>query len=126
MRRLILKLLVTAAGLAVADFFLAGLSTDGVGPLILAALLLGVANAVVRPVLVILTFPITLLTLGLFLLILNGAMVLLVARFVDGFEVAGLGSATAAAIIVGLVNWMLAVPDRKAKSKKDRNEIVIE
>lgn len=125
MRRTILKLLVTAGGLAVADYFLDGLSTDGVGALVFAALLLGIANAVVRPVLVFLTFPITLLTLGLFLLLINGMMVLLVARLVDGFEVTSLGSATAAAVIVGLINWLLAVPDRKHTRRK-RDEIVIE
>lgn len=125
MRRIVLKLLVTAAGIAVADYFLDGLTTDSVGTLVLAALLLGIANAVVRPILVILTFPITLLTLGLFILLINGMMVLLVARYVSGFEVAGLGTATAAAVIVGLVNWILAVPDRKPKKTK-RNEIVVE
>ena len=125
MRRIVLKLLVTAAGIAVADYFLDGLTTDGVRTLVVAALLLGLANAVVRPILVILTFPITLLTLGLFLLLINGMMVLLVARYVDGFEVTGLGTATAAAIIVGLINWLLAVPDRKRKKTK-RNEIVVE
>ena len=76
--------------------------------LIAAALLLGIVNAIVRPILVILTFPITLLTLGLFLLVINGLMILLVSHFLPGFVVAGLGSAILASIIVSLTSWVMS------------------
>jgi putative membrane protein len=76
--------------------------------LIAAALLLGIVNAIVRPILVILTLPITLLTLGLFLLVINGLMILLVSHFLPGFVVAGLGSAILASIIVSLTSWVMS------------------
>src|SRR5262249_40305652 len=79
---------------------------DGAGSLFLTALLLGIVNAIVRPVVILLTLPITLLTLGLFILVVNGAMFLLVARFMHTFHVSGLGSAIVASIIVGITGWV--------------------
>lgn len=79
------------------------------GALIAAALLLGVVNAVVRPVLIILTFPITLLTLGLFLLVINGLMIELVSWFLgDSFVVLGFWPAFFAAIVVSLTSWVMS------------------
>jgi putative membrane protein len=73
---------------------------------LLAALLLGVVNAIVRPLMVVLTFPITLVTLGLFLLVVNAAMLGLVAAMLDGFAVGGFWAALFGAIIVGMTSWM--------------------
>jgi putative membrane protein len=73
--------------------------------LLLAAVLLGVVNAFVRPLAFILTLPITVVTLGLFLLVLNAGMVALVAWVVPGFTISGFWTAVGAAIIVGLVSW---------------------
>jgi putative membrane protein len=82
---------------------------DGAKPAILAALLLGLINATLRPVVVILTLPLTLLTLGAFALVINGAMLALAARFVEGVHLAGFGSAVLGAVVVslvgGVVNW---------------------
>jgi putative membrane protein len=81
---------------------------NSTGTLIAAALLLGVVNAFVRPIIVILTLPITLLTLGLFLLVINALMIMLVAWLVPGFLVAGFGSAVFAAIVVSLTSWVMS------------------
>src|SRR5262249_31185972 len=101
----LIRLVISAFGLWVADFLLAGIAIDGTGSLILAALLLGVVNAIVRPIFVLLTFPLTLLTLGLFLLVVNAAMLGLVALLVPGFHVASFGSALLGSIVVSLVSW---------------------
>ena len=78
------------------------------GTLIASALLLGVVNAFVRPIIIILTLPITLLTLGLFLLVINALMIMLVAWLVPGFLVAGFWSAIGAAIVVSLTSWVMS------------------
>jgi len=78
------------------------------GTLIAAALLLGIVNAFVRPILIILTFPITLVTLGFFLLVINGLMILLVAWFLPGFVVLGFWPAFFAAIVVSLTSWVMS------------------
>ena len=81
---------------------------NSTGTLIAAALLLGIVNAFVRPIIVILTLPITLITLGLFLLVINALMILLVAWFLPGFLVAGFWSAVFAAIVVSLTSWVMS------------------
>jgi len=110
----VLRTLITMLGLYLASALLSGVSIAGVGTFILAAVLLGLVNAVVRPIAFFLTLPITLLTLGLFLLVLNAAMFGLVAAMLDGFAVAGLGSAILGALIVsitsGIASWYIG-PD---------------
>src|SRR5262245_57091275 len=96
---------ICAFGLWVAEQLLEGISFDGAGSLLVAALLLGFVNAVVRPVFVLFTLPLTLLTLGLFLLVVNGLMLALVGALVPGMHVAGLGAAMLGVIIVSLVSW---------------------
>jgi len=105
MRGFLVRLLIIALGLWVADQLLAGIGFDSTGALIVSALLLGVVNAVIRPIILILTLPLTVLTLGLFILIVNGISLGLVAWLVPGFHIAGLWSATVGAIIVGLTSW---------------------
>src|SRR4051812_23419030 len=83
----ILRVAVVALGLWLASEVVPGISVHGLGTLIVAALLLGVANAIVRPVLVLLTLPLTIVTLGLFLVVINAAMIGLVALFLRGFHV---------------------------------------
>jgi putative membrane protein len=96
---------ISALGLWVASYLLSGLSFDTPAKLVIAALLLGVVNALVRPIAFFLTLPITILTLGLFLLVLNAAMIGLVAWLVPGFQVAGFWTAVGAGVIVSLVSW---------------------
>ena len=105
MRGFFVRLLITALGLWVADQLLPGIAFDGTGALIVSALVLGVVNAVIRPILLILTLPLTVLTLGFFILIVNGISLALVAALVPGFHIAGLWSATIGAIIVSLTSW---------------------
>ncbi len=105
MRTFVMRLLITAFGLWVADALLDGIRFDGVPSLWLAALLLGLVNAFIRPVVVLLTLPFTLLSLGLFIFVINGLMVLIVASLMPSFHTEGLGSAILASVIVGLTGW---------------------
>jgi putative membrane protein len=105
MIRFIVQAIVTALGLWLAAQVVPGVAFSDTTTLILAVVLLGVANAVVRPILVLLTFPITILTLGLFLLVVNAATIGLVAVLLDGFVVDGLWPGIGAAIVTGIVSW---------------------
>lgn len=102
---LLLRAVITALSLWVASQLLPGLHFSSGAKLAIAAILLGLVNAVVRPIAFILTLPITVLTLGLFLLVLNAAMIGLVAWIVPGFTISGFWTAVGGAIIVGLVSW---------------------
>jgi len=103
----ILRALITALGLWVATRWVSGIRIDDAGTLILAGVLLGLVNAIVRPIAIILTLPITILTLGLFLLVVNTAMVGLVAAMLPGFRISGgFWSAFETAIIVGITGWI--------------------
>jgi putative membrane protein len=102
----LLRAVITAIGLWLASVWVPSVHIDTVGTLVLAAVLLGVVNAIVRPVAFILTLPITILTLGLFLLVLNAAMVGLVAWILPGFHVGGFTGALLTAIIVWLASWV--------------------
>lgn len=101
----LLRAAITALGLWVANELLSGMSFDAPSKLILAAVVLGVVNAVVRPLAFILTLPITVVTLGLFLLVLNAGMVGLVAWLIPGFQISGFWTAVGASVIVSLVSW---------------------
>jgi putative membrane protein len=101
----LLRAAIAALGLWIASQLLSGLSFDSTEKLVLAALVLGVVNAIVRPIAFILTLPITVVTLGLFLFVLNAAMIGLVARLIPGFEIDGFWTAVLAAIIVGVISW---------------------
>ena len=102
MRGFLIRAAVVALGLLLSSRIVPGVSIETTGTLILAALLLGVVNAVLRPLLIILTLPITLLTLGIFLLVINGLMIELVAWLLPGFHVASLWPAMLTAVVVGL------------------------
>ena len=106
--KLILKILFTAAGLWVAARFVGGIHYDTLQTLAIAAVVLGIINAIVRPIVTVLTIPITIITLGLFLLVVNGLMLLLVGFLLKGhgFEVDGLVPAILGAIVVGIISWI--------------------
>lgn len=105
MRGFVFRLLITALGLWAATKIVPGVQIDGWGNLLVAALLLGIVNAVIRPVILILTLPLTVLTLGLFILVVNGISLSVVAWLMPGFQLSGLGSAVLGSIIVGLTSW---------------------
>ncbi|MCB4824012.1 phage holin family protein [Roseicella aerolata] len=96
---------ITAFALWAATELVPGIEVRGVFSLLLAALVFGLVNAVVRPVLVLLSLPITLLTLGLFLLVVNAAMLGLTAWVLPGFSVAGFWPALFGAIVVSIMSW---------------------
>ena len=106
MRGILLRTLISAVGLFLAAKLLPGIRFDSEITMLVAAVLLGLANAIVRPVLVVLTFPITIITLGLFLLVVNAAMLGLVAWLLDGFSVGGFRPALVGSIIVSLTGWV--------------------
>jgi len=105
MRGFLYRLVITAFGLWAATTIVRGVEIDTPGHLIIAALLLGLVNAVIRPFILIFTLPLTVLTLGLFILVVNGISLEIVAWLVPGFKLAGLGSAILGSIVVGLVGW---------------------
>jgi len=100
------RLFVVALGLWLASELVPGIEVRGGWTLVGAATLLGVVNAVVRPVLVVLTLPITILTLGLFLLVINAATLGLVAAMFSGFVINGFWSAVLGALVVSLTGWL--------------------
>ena len=104
--KLIVRAIFGALGLWIASKLVPGIVVNGSTALILAALLLGVVNAVVRPVVTLLTLPLTVVTLGLFLLIVNAAMIGLVSLIVPGFHVHGLIAGVLAAIVTGVTSWV--------------------
>jgi putative membrane protein len=105
MKGFLFRLLITALGLWAAAAIFPGIRLDGWGNLVLAALLLGIVNAVIRPIILVLTLPLTVLTLGLFILVVNGISLALVAWMLPGFHVDGLWSAILGSIVVGLTSW---------------------
>lgn len=103
---LILRFLCGVAGLWVAAHVVHGISYDSVQSLLAAALILGLCNAVLRPILVVLTLPLTILTLGLFLLVINAGMLELTAVFLHGFHVHGFWAALWGSLIVSIAGWV--------------------
>ncbi len=104
MNGIILRTLITMLGLYLASRVIPGVSIAGTGSFVLAALLLGLVNAFVRPLMFLLTLPITIITLGLFLFVLNAAMFGLVAALLDNFQVSGFWAALFGAVIVSITS----------------------
>ena len=106
MRLLIAWLLHTLALIAVA-YLLPGVSVASFGSALIAALVLGLVNTVIRPLLILLTLPVTILTLGLFIFVINGLLFWLVGSFIQGFVVAGFWWGVFGAIVYSLISWLL-------------------
>ncbi len=102
----LIRLLIGAFGLWLASALVPGMRVEGTGTLLLGAFLLGFVNAVVRPIAIVLTLPLTVLSLGLFLLVINAGMLGLVAALLEGFELAGFGSALLGSIVVSFTSWL--------------------
>lgn len=105
--RFLFRVLLNAVALLVAAWLIPGVHITGPLPAILSGLLLGVVNALVRPVLLLLTLPFTLLTLGLFIFVVNAICFALTAGLVQGFEVSGFLAALLGSIVVSIVSWIL-------------------
>jgi putative membrane protein len=114
MNGLFLRLAITSVGLWLASELVSGILVDEPSTLLLAAVLLGIVNAIIRPIAILLTIPITIFSLGLFLWVINAAMLGLVARLLDGFRIEGIGAALLGAMIVSLTGWVanLYIGDR--------------
>lgn len=108
MRHFVFRWIITTVAMMAAAGFLRGIRYDSAAALIGAALLLGILNAFIRPVLLLLCAPLILLTLGFFILVINGVMLLAVPGVVPGFHVDSFGSAFWGALVVGIVSWLLS------------------
>lgn len=106
--RLLLTWLINAAALFAVPLLMKTVYVENFMVALVAALVLGLVNVLIRPVLVLLTLPVTVLTLGLFIFIVNGLMFWVVANFVSGFYVAGFWSAVAGALLYSLISWALS------------------
>ena len=103
----VLRALIAAIGLWIATYWVSGIRIDDASTLVLAGALLGIINAIVRPIAILLTLPITILSLGFFLLVVNAGMVALVAAILPGFHIpGGFWSAFATALIVWITGWI--------------------
>src|SRR5689334_24363563 len=106
--RLLLVWLINAAALFALPYLMSSIKVDSIPAALIAALLLGLINTFIRPLLVLLTLPATLLTLGLFIFVINGLLFWLVGSFVQGFHVAGFWSAFFGAIVYSIISWALS------------------
>lgn len=113
--RLLLRWVASAAALLLVAYFVPGLTIVDIPTAFVAALVLGVVNGVLGPVLRLLSFPIRLLTLGLFSLVINAVLFALAAYLVPGFEVDGVGAVFIGAIAYGLASWALQTVLRSRK-----------
>ena len=120
MRNFLLHWFITAVALGVAARIVPGIHVASLFVLVLSGLVLGAVNAFVRPVLLVLTLPITVLTLGLFYLVVNGLAFALAAALVPGFTAASLGSSIGGALVVGLVSWGLGWLLQPARRELER------
>lgn len=106
--RLLIVWIVNALALLAVSYLMPSVQVTSFGAALAAALVLGLVNAFIRPVLVVLTLPVTLLTLGLFIFVINGLLFLGVANLLEGFYVAGFWAAIFGAILFSLVSWLLS------------------
>ncbi len=106
--RLLLLWILNAVALLAVTWLMPSIRVEGFGAALIAALGLGLINTLVRPVLALLTLPLTVLTLGLFYLVLNGLLFWLASALIPGFQVQGFGSAFVGAMLYGLIAWALS------------------
>jgi putative membrane protein len=105
---LLVSWLINALALLAVPYLMHSVQVDSIWSALLAALLLGLVNTLIRPLLVLLTLPITLLTLGLFIFVINGLMFWGVAQLVSGFHVAGFWPGVGGALLYSIISWALA------------------
>lgn len=106
--RLLITWLINAAALFALPYLMDSVRVDSFVAALIAALILGLVNTLIRPVLVLLTLPVTVLTIGLFIFVINGLMFWMVANWVQGFHVAGFWSAVGGAILYSIISWALS------------------
>ena len=106
--RLLITWLINAIALFALPYIMKSIRVESFSAALFAALVLGLVNALIRPILVLLTLPVTVLTLGLFIFVINGLLIWFVGNFVKGFHVAGFWSAVAGAILYSIISWALS------------------
>jgi putative membrane protein len=114
MLRLLIHWLLSAVALLLVSNFVRGFEVRGLGPALVAALVIGLLNATVGLFLKIVTFPISILTLGLFLLVINGLMIMVASNFVSGFYVRGFGPAFWGAVVLALLGMLIRAVTNQA------------
>lgn len=111
MKHLIVKVLINAAALMFTSNLIDGIYVDGFGSVLVAAIILGIVNAIIRPLLLVLTLPLNVLTLGLLTFVINGFMLKLAAAVVGGFDIVGMWPAIVGALVLSVVstvlNWLV-------------------
>lgn len=107
--RLLITWLIDAVAVYAAATFIDGISVKGISTTFLAALVIGLLNAIVKPILVLFSIPFIALTLGLFLLVINAFLLMIAAYFVADFRVDGFGTAVLGSIVITIVSWLLGM-----------------
>lgn len=105
---LLIRWLLNAVAIGITAYLLEGIHVSGYFAALVAAVVLGIVNAIIKPIFILLTLPINILTLGLFTFIINGLMLIFAAALVPGFEVRGILSAVAGSIIISLISFLLS------------------
>jgi putative membrane protein len=105
--RILLSILLNALAIYVAAYLLDGIMLSGLAATLVAGLVFGIVNTFIKPVLILLTLPLTIITLGLFIFVVNAICLALTAALVPGFEISGFWSAVGGALIVSIVGWVL-------------------
>ena len=108
MKEFLIRWFVTTLAVLGASWMLPGMHCDSPGSLLGAALLLGIINALVRPVLLLLSLPFIIVTMGFFILVVNALLILFVSKVIPGFHVAGFWTALFAGIVIGIISWILS------------------
>ncbi len=111
------RIIISTISIIIVGYILPGVVISTPFAAFVVAVVLALLNSIVRPILIILTFPVTIVTLGLFLLVINGIMVLIANHFIRGFSVSGLFTAIIFSILVSLINGILGINSYKEKSK---------
>jgi putative membrane protein len=106
--RLLITWLINATALFALPYLMQSIKVESFAVALIAALALGLVNTLIRPILVLLTLPVTLISLGLFIFVINGLLFWLVANFVGGFQVAGFWSAVGGAVLYSIISWALS------------------
>ena len=122
--KLLTKWFISALALLGADYLIAGISIDSFATALIAALFLGFVNAIFRPILIFLTLPITVITMGLFIFVLNGVLFYLLSVFITGFNIESFGAAILGALTVSVFSWMgnrLFVGSKKKSYASSKN-----
>ena len=120
--RLVLTWIINAVALLALPYVFSSINVDSFGTALLVAVVLGLVNALIRPVLILLTLPATILTLGLFIFVINGLLFWAVGSFLPGFHVAGFWAGVFGAIVFSLISWVLSsllMPDRRYSGAAD-------